>query len=327
MIEISIIIPVYNKEQYIVRCFDSIVNQIQGQEDLYEILVIDDGSTDNSATIIDEYARRYSCFTVISQQNSGVSVARNVGIERAKGEYVLFLDADDELLQGALSNTSSFLMQNGTIDLLVTRRIKVDVNGNTIIRKPSLKEKISYNGIEAYREKYVKTNAGGGICRTNFLRQNNICFPNGIVNGEDTIFMGLVSVYAKSIVFLDIALYRIYVIKNSASTTNETILALNHVNTVNYFCSVRGKIKCTKEQKGILEYVMYQLLSNTIYHFLRSKELRYKDFRDKVHVQEILPIDTRYMYKMRTKAKLMNFSVAIFYCLAWIKNFVTSFCR
>ena len=196
-----------------------------------------------------------------------------------------------------------------------------------MVNKPSLKEKKSYSGIEAYRESYVKTNAGGGICRTDFLRHNNIFFPKGIVNAEDLIFMGLVSVFAESIVFLDISLYRIYTIKNSASTADETILALNHSNTVNYFCSVWGKIKCTDEQKGILEYVMYQLLSNTICHFVRSKELRYKDFRDKVHVQDILPIDTRYMHKMKTKSRLMNFSVVIFYCLAWIKNFVTSFCR
>lgn len=92
MAKVSIIIPVYNTENYLKKCLDSVVNQTL--EDI-EIICINDGSTDRSLGILNDYAQKYSKIIVINQENKGVSEARNEGIEKASGEYIMFLDSDD----------------------------------------------------------------------------------------------------------------------------------------------------------------------------------------------------------------------------------------
>lgn len=97
---ISIIIPVYNVEHYLRHCLDSVVQQ---RLDDYEAIVVDDGSTDDSPKICDDYAAKYSQFRVIHQTNQGLSAARNKGMEMASGKYLLFLDSDDFLVPESLA--------------------------------------------------------------------------------------------------------------------------------------------------------------------------------------------------------------------------------
>ena len=112
---VSVIIPVYNAEKYLRRCLDSVVNQTY--KDI-EIIVVDDGSTDGSAVICDEYAARDNRFIVIHQKNGGVSVARQTGLEAVKGDYICFVDADDcidskmidELFQEADTTNSDMII-------------------------------------------------------------------------------------------------------------------------------------------------------------------------------------------------------------------------
>lgn len=93
--DISIIIPAYNAAEYIVPCLDSIMRQDGGQD--FEIIVVNDGSTDNTGKIVQEYTCNYSNITLIDQQNSGVSVARNNALSHAHGHFVSFVDADDQI--------------------------------------------------------------------------------------------------------------------------------------------------------------------------------------------------------------------------------------
>lgn len=105
--KVSVIIPVYNVEDYIRRCLDSIVMQTMDMSQV-EVLLIDDGSKDNSLTICREYADLYPYFKVFHQENSGVSVARNFGIRNAKGKYIMYLDADDLFTENVLKEVSNF---------------------------------------------------------------------------------------------------------------------------------------------------------------------------------------------------------------------------
>lgn len=99
--KVSIIIPIYNKEETLERCFESVLNQ---QYKNIEVIVINDGSTDNSKRVCEEYAKRDNRFRVISQKNGGVSRARNAGISRASGDYLFFLDADDQIDENVISD-------------------------------------------------------------------------------------------------------------------------------------------------------------------------------------------------------------------------------
>lgn len=91
---LSVIVPVYNCEKYIAQCLESLTKQNLTKEQ-YEVLVINDGSTDKTAEIVLEYCEKYDYFTLISQENKGVSGARNLGIDHARGKYISFVDADD----------------------------------------------------------------------------------------------------------------------------------------------------------------------------------------------------------------------------------------
>lgn len=99
---LSIIIPLYNCEQYIATCLDSLLKQGLDAND-YEIIVVNDGCTDNSAGIVQGYCTHHNNMRLINKPNGGVSSARNRGIDDAKGEYIYFCDADDYILPNGLS--------------------------------------------------------------------------------------------------------------------------------------------------------------------------------------------------------------------------------
>lgn len=92
-VAVSVVVPVYNVEKYIERCLDSLVRQKFGYE--YEIIIVNDGTKDNSMTIADRFASEYDFIRIITQQNAGLSAARNTGLANARGEYIAFVDSDD----------------------------------------------------------------------------------------------------------------------------------------------------------------------------------------------------------------------------------------
>ena len=118
---ISVIVPVYNSEKYLHRCIDSILSQTHTD---FELLLINDGSTDNSGIICDEYAAKDSRIRVFHKSNGGVSSARNLGLDHAKGKYISFVDSDDE----TYPNYLSVLFQNiNKCDLSYIGILKYDV--------------------------------------------------------------------------------------------------------------------------------------------------------------------------------------------------------
>lgn len=109
MIKLSIIIPVYNVAEYLKQCLDSVYSQIR---DNYEVILVDDGSTDNSGDICDEYKLKYSQTIIIHKKNGGLSDARNAGIKVATGEYIYFVDSDDWLVSNAISTLLDYAIEN-----------------------------------------------------------------------------------------------------------------------------------------------------------------------------------------------------------------------
>lgn len=122
---ISVIVPVYKVEAYLPRCLDSIVNQTYRN---LEIILVDDGSTDNCGTICDDYASRDYRIRVIHKENEGVSSARNAGLDVMQGEYLMFVDPDDWLSLDAVQVLYYRMMQDGS-DMAVGRHIDVYENG------------------------------------------------------------------------------------------------------------------------------------------------------------------------------------------------------
>lgn len=316
--KISIIIPVYNKEKFLSRCFDSILNQISMYDNRFEIIVVDDGSTDDSLLIANSYAARCPLFRIIKQENMGVSIARNVGIDAAAGKYVVFLDADDELIEHGLLKVYEYLFDNGEVDMLVTLQNRNNGCGDREVAVRGLEEGKVYSGVDAYMKRYVRVNAGGGICRTDFLREYNIKFPEGVRNSEDTIFFGLVQTYATLIAFQKIPFYRIHEIMGSASRVSGTEIALRYVNTVKSAVEIRNQLNCSENQKGIFEFYVFQILSSLIGYFAVSQGLGLQMLREMIDLSKILPINTSHMYMMKHKACLLNFSYRLYFFISWL---------
>lgn len=113
--KISVIVPVYNVEKYLPRCIDSILSQTFTD---FELLLIDDGSTDNSGKICDEYAKHDSRIMVFHKENGGVSSARNIGLDNAKGKWITFSDSDDEFYSDALKTYNDIIQTHDNVDII-----------------------------------------------------------------------------------------------------------------------------------------------------------------------------------------------------------------
>ena len=126
--KISVIIPVYNSSTYLRKCLDSVVNQTL--KDI-EIIVINDGSTDDSKNIIEEYTGKYKNIIFIDQENKGIGKTRNIGIKRATGEYITFVDSDDYIKENMLEEYYKYAKKHN-LDLVIGSYIK-KINNKEII--------------------------------------------------------------------------------------------------------------------------------------------------------------------------------------------------
>lgn len=231
---ISVIVPAYNAESTIERCVDSILNQTF--QDL-ELIVVDDGSTDDTGYILEHYMAMDARLTVITQKNAGVSAARNAGISRATGKWVTFADADDYLELNCLES----VLLNDDID-------RYDlVFWNYYMVKPSKKEApITFQQSKGEYKKeevlpYVLDNMGkqglsSTYCRlfkNELIQNNNLHFQEGVVSNEDRIFMVDYLVHTKCNLGMKKHLYNRTLNANSAmhrwhkNAKEEYILAAN----------------------------------------------------------------------------------------------------
>ena len=179
--KVSVIVPVYNASQYIGKTLDSIIAQdFEG----FEIIVIDDGSVDDSLEIITQ--RLDGCeipHKVIHQENSGVSVARNVGIDESHGDYLVFVDADDYVSKNHLSS-----LYNGKTDFSLTLYAKKEGDKLTSLDTYPQDVISTYDFIKMELNMQITFNFFQLMYRADIIRENDIRFTPGIVYGEDTEF-------------------------------------------------------------------------------------------------------------------------------------------
>lgn len=172
---LSIIIPVYNTERYLHQCLDSCINQNLQFSD-YEIICIDDGSTDDSSQIIDQYAKKYSNVIAVHQVNSGVSASRNLGMRLAHGEYVWFVDADDILMPDSFEKILPLMnCQNDRIRLGVYMFFEPCSDD---FRHAILKSNFPLINLYVWSSVFKKKS----------LQEHSISFQENIYYGEDALF-------------------------------------------------------------------------------------------------------------------------------------------
>ncbi|MCF2669467.1 glycosyltransferase family 2 protein [Faecalicatena contorta] len=221
MIPVSIIVPVYNVERYICRCIDSILNQTFVN---YELILVEDGSPDNSAYICDEYAKSDERISVIHKENGGLSSARNAGIDAAKGEYLFFVDGDDVIHPETLEILYSILKDsNAQISIGNFCRFCDDKE----VRFETIKEDVvnTYSGVHVLGKLYDKNNASRYVSACGKLIQRSLFvdvrFPEGRLF-EDEFTTYLLYYKAERVSTMEIVLYYYYV-NDGGITKNLTL--------------------------------------------------------------------------------------------------------
>lgn len=212
---LSIVIPIYNVELYLEKCLQSITSQINSyNEQEIEIILVNDGSLDSSENIAKKYSEEFKYITLVSQENMGLSEARNNGLEVSKGKYVWFLDSDDWIAEQSLNNIIETIKKN-EVEIIV---IGLGEYKDGQLIKEFIPEN-NQNGISILRDKNYFVGAVVYIMNISFLKKNNLKFYKGIYH-EDEEFINRMLYVAKNIVRVDRLVYCVNVREGSITRSS-----------------------------------------------------------------------------------------------------------
>ena len=280
---ISVLVPVYNTNQYLPRCIDSILGQSFTD---FELLLIDDGSTDGSAKICDAYAEKDSRIRVLHKENGGVSSARNLGLNEAKGEWVVFVDSDDWISDNCIKLLTEPL-RNKEFDIVVgDYRIIGEFPYNLELSLPE----------GAYHETGIThTFCNGGIYimswnklyRKEFLLKNQLAFEEGKVH-EDEILAFEISCLEKSFYVVKSVTYYYRIRENSIATIKDRHLKLQRYIAV--FQSIKEKVKRYEKVDGIYDHYLFFI--RRVFRWiscldLNEEQVRFADEQTEGFLEEI----------------------------------------
>lgn len=203
----SLIIPVYNAEATLRRCLDSILKQ---SFDEYEILLINDGSTDGSDAVCREYANKYPQIKYLTKENGGVSSARNVGLDRAKGEYILFVDSDDYVSENYFSTISKNIEERDPDLLMFGYRNfgGTSTAWNTGVFYEDTEIEIAERVSVALRQ-YLFSSLWSKVFKREIIEENRLRFDEKLSIGEDQAFIFEYAMHIGSIASVDDLLYNV----------------------------------------------------------------------------------------------------------------------
>lgn len=221
MKKVSIIIPSYNVGKYIATGIKSCINQSYSN---VEIIVVDDGSTDNTSSVVKEFANIDKRVIYIYKPNGGVSSARNTAIQQASGEYLLFLDGDDWLELNAVKFLVDALKKNESF-LIASTLYDVRYSGDGSISKEPLlsngKEVVCLNRetvFESFGQQFRLQSSCYKLFDTNIVRDNGLYFDENISHGEDGLFVFEYLQHCDGLAYYDVPLWNILARENSATS-------------------------------------------------------------------------------------------------------------
>lgn len=310
MPKLSIVIPVYNVEKYLAKCLDSVI--YPGLKD-YEIVVVNDGSTDSSLSVAEDYAHRHPALVrVISTENGGLGAARNVGMEAARGEFLLFLDSDDHLREGALPEIMGKLKED--FDICLFDILSVTEDGTVLddIPRCGRQGSLSLSGFPGLL--LCPPSACSKLCRRSLFMDSGLRFPSRVWY-EDMRTMPKLYLLTDKITATDRQWY-IYV-QRSGSITRSANLERNleiidAMDDLSGYYKSKGKYE---EYRNELEYLAFynQFLTavvriclaepaNPVADKLRSDFLgKYPDFLKNPYVREM-----PFKYRLLTRLILLR---------------------
>ncbi len=264
--EISIIIPVYNVEKYLKQCLDSVLKQRKVN---LEVICIDDGSTDNSWTILQKYASKDPRVKIFKQQNKGVSAARNFGVNKAQAKYIHFIDSDD------------FIDEKLYLDLLpIIRKHRLDILmfGHWDYTEENCSESFLKGVFNRFKGKKIKQEdliiyfllaCWNKIYRTDFIREHKLEFPEGVRVSEDAAFGSLCAICRPRFDFVN-KNYMFYRRDNMSSVTHIDSFALSE--SLKAYDYMKENVLYKKAPKRLQYAVDIMALASMAYQISKSKD-------------------------------------------------------
>ncbi len=268
---ISVIVPVYNVKSLLPRCIDSLLDQTYVD---FELLLIDDGSTDGSGDVCDEYKKEDHRIKVFHKQNEGVSKARNKGLDEATGKWITFVDSDDYVTSSYLSDL--YACAQPEVDLVVHYSRHIKNNGDTLYDYLLPQGKIVYGKTDfgkMLKEQYF---ADRGQChsklfRTNIIKENAIRFICDIRFCEDWIFLfSYLNVINQNVCCSSVSNY-FYIDRNGSLCHSEN----GFVSEYNTFCIIKNVALefCTKYNVNVVDLGPTYMLHKAITLVSSKKQL------------------------------------------------------
>jgi len=298
---ISIVLPVYNSEMTLERCIDSILSQTYTQ---YKLIIVNDGSTDLSQSIIDRYAESDDRVIVVSKENGGVSSARNVGIDKAKGEYICFVDSDDYVAPTYLEELDNCITGNDT-DLaicLISRSKDLESDKVTCFDDKNLLIQSIVNNEEHNAGPYNK------LFKRDLI--GNLRFAEDIYLGEDTLFCVEYAKKCRNAVRINKVLYyyevptssTLYVKDRSKLRRNLTVIE-SRKRMLDDVCGIDAK---TKKQiyESLLGYISYNATLGVSYYDITIT---------KIASQELKLLQKRFVFQSDGWLLLLSTNYVFYY--------------
>ena len=292
---LSIIIPIYNVEKYVRKTLDSIFSQ-SFQKEFVEIIVVNDGTKDNSMSIVNEFAAKFDNLKIINQENQGLSVARNTGLKVARGKYVWFVDSDDWVEYDSLP----FLLQHlehSDRDVLMFKIREYDEEGRILLERSfhdnKNEEQISGTDVVLYQKKFGVdiTPMQQYVISRDFLLSNKLFFVPGIYH-EDKEFAPRMLINTKKVAIIPKVIYCYLRRSNGSITTAETLLKKRCLSKIEIYRRYRifseGLVQSKdKEALSYCQYGMASYIWNPLnYDFIRTDG-------NKMGLTELIPLFKR----------------------------------
>lgn len=288
MKKLSIIIPVYNTEKHLKKCFDSIVNQNNSE---IEVIVVNDGSTDDSEVIIKEYTNKYKdVFTYYKKGNTGVADTRNFGIEKATGEYIMFLDSDDYIDKKLYDNIKKYIDED--IELIKYKMQRVDENDKILeIVQGATFEKVT--GEEGFNKLYGTDVLLDSPCvyviKKDIFIRNNLKFKVGTEH-EDFGLIPFVIVLAKSMVSTNF--YGYYYVQSQGSLMRNE----NYQKTIKRVYDALGHYENAKEYSQKIN-ISKLTQENIMIYYTNAVILKARDLKEEERKKYIEELKKRKVFK------------------------------
>lgn len=277
----SLIIPVYNVKKFLGKCLASVISQKDILKDDYEIIVIDDGSSDGSGEYAERLLQDIENASVIHQENGGLSAARNRGIATAKGEYIWFIDSDDWISENSLSILKQVLKNHYYPDIIMFRALECDDNGNfnEYVKPYPFAGTNAKSGTEVFLTKNWNTCSPFYLISRHLINRNRMRYMEGVYH-EDNEFTPKLLFYAKNVAQINDFLYYRYLNPDSITQVPRLKRATDIIKvceSLNQFYDNEDLLPIHKKRLSSFISMSLNTSYNLIYKYFRDKKSEIND--------------------------------------------------